>query len=309
MVPIRLTNGHQLAATHADNILYFYSKHYKGTEENIVNLWLDGNIAKGLTFREVLMASPKTLKELVETYIKNGKPAYHGSVERIKTVYKYFRTPTESMPFLTSAGSAYNGFQFADMIGLTVCPYCNRNYVINEPHDKLATCQLDHFYDKSTYPFVALSFYNLIPTCGTCNHIKLDSKVELCNLYDPELQEKRLMTFRVKIKGSNYLDDQNAIMPEYYCSPDFKNNFTELKLDKLYMQHLDLMQEIIKKRHLYSSEYIDQLFAVFGGKLFKTREQLLTLLLSNFIEEDQLHKRPFSKLTKDLWEQFAYLDS
>lgn len=28
---------------------------------------------------------------------------------------------------------------------------------------------LDHYYDKGKYPYLALSFYNLIPSCNICN--------------------------------------------------------------------------------------------------------------------------------------------
>jgi hypothetical protein len=308
MVPIRLTNGHQLAEAHAKHILLFYSRHYGGSDVSKIDKWLKSNLNKDANFEAILAAQPETLKELVREYSKKGNPAFNESVARIKTVYKYFRTPDKNMPFLKADGGPYNGFQLASAINMTVCPYCNRNYIVNVPQIGMATCQLDHFHDKAAYPFLALSFYNLIPTCGTCNHIKKDNKVELCNLYDEDLQEKTLMNFGVSIKGSNYLDDPGELLPEFNCDPIFINNFYELKLDKLYMQHIDLMQEIVKKRHLYNSDYIDQLFAAFEGKLFKTREQLLNFLLANFIEEDQLHKRPFSKLTKDIWEQLSYLD-
>lgn len=33
--------------------------------------------------------------------------------------------------------------------------------------------QFNHFYDKGTYPYLALSFYNLIPSCSTCNSSKV----------------------------------------------------------------------------------------------------------------------------------------
>lgn len=57
--------------------------------------------------------------------------------------------------------------------GVTVCPYCNRNFVnvTNEAN----TSQLDHFFPKSEYPLFALCFYNLIPSCYGCNNRKSGS--------------------------------------------------------------------------------------------------------------------------------------
>ncbi|WP_111308882.1 hypothetical protein [Confluentibacter sediminis] len=57
------------------------------------------------------------------------------------------------------------------------CPYCNDNPInivdISDEKDEntisRAYLELDHFFPKSRIPFFALSFYNLIPSCGACN--------------------------------------------------------------------------------------------------------------------------------------------
>ncbi|NWF65857.1 MAG: hypothetical protein HXX81_00125, partial [Campylobacterales bacterium] len=71
----------------------------------------------------------------------------------------------------------YSRLKKADYVkdlGITVCPYCNRNYIFNFQKNKSleATSQLDHFFDKSTYPYFAVSIYNLVPSCQTCNQRK-----------------------------------------------------------------------------------------------------------------------------------------
>lgn len=61
-------------------------------------------------------------------------------------------------------------------LGVKVCPYCQRNYITSytleeNKEDKVekATADLDHFYPKKDYPFLALSLYNFIPSCSICN--------------------------------------------------------------------------------------------------------------------------------------------
>ncbi|MFX8327742.1 hypothetical protein ABTL71_18955, partial [Acinetobacter baumannii] len=49
------------------------------------------------------------------------------------------------------------------------CPYCNRSYIYYISRRKEIKPQIDHFFPKSKYPFLAMSFYNLIPSCQTCN--------------------------------------------------------------------------------------------------------------------------------------------
>ena len=62
-------------------------------------------------------------------------------------------------------------------IGKSKCVYCNisdTDVVNNNPDpaakpDLAAYLDLDHFLDKARNPFFALSFYNLVPCCTTCN--------------------------------------------------------------------------------------------------------------------------------------------
>lgn len=62
-----------------------------------------------------------------------------------------------------------------------VCTKAVLQSYINEGDKKVNVrivhaAKLDHFYPKSLYPFFALSLYNLIPVCGTCNLVKSDNK-------------------------------------------------------------------------------------------------------------------------------------
>ena len=56
-------------------------------------------------------------------------------------------------------------------LGVSVCPYCNRQYVTNyeSDNDEKTSADLDHYYCKSRYPFLALSVYNFVPSCQICN--------------------------------------------------------------------------------------------------------------------------------------------
>lgn len=56
------------------------------------------------------------------------------------------------------------------------CPYCNdtKISVIAKPDSNdghHAYLDLDHFLSQSRHPFLAISFYNLIPCCGNCNSV------------------------------------------------------------------------------------------------------------------------------------------
>lgn len=53
-----------------------------------------------------------------------------------------------------------------------ICPYCNIDPVIhqvNNANQIVRSFELDHFYDKSRYPLLAYSLFNLVPSDHTCN--------------------------------------------------------------------------------------------------------------------------------------------
>ncbi|WP_419672991.1 hypothetical protein [Aliarcobacter butzleri] len=59
---------------------------------------------------------------------------------------------------------------FTENFNFRTCFYCNKDFITNfEAGKEVSTFQLDHFFDKGTYPYLALSFYNLIPSCSACN--------------------------------------------------------------------------------------------------------------------------------------------
>lgn len=184
-----------------------------------------------------------------------------------------------------------------------MCPSVHN--IISLEKSGIATCELDHFYNKDDYPFFALSFYNLIPACKPCNHIKSNNTGKYYNPHSKRYTDSDLLKFSVQIIGANYLDRLTDLKMNYDYHPDFKDTFVDLKMEEVYDFHKIYVQEIIKKTHLYSEEYLEQLIADYGGKLFSSREELLGMLLPGYVSEDKMGLRPFSKLSKDIWEQLS----
>ncbi len=56
---------------------------------------------------------------------------------------------------------------FENNLEISTCYYCNIDFVntYNTKNGKKNKFTLDHYFDKSTYPYLALSLYNLIPSC------------------------------------------------------------------------------------------------------------------------------------------------
>ncbi|HAF27924.1 MAG TPA: hypothetical protein DCG75_02650 [Bacteroidales bacterium] len=80
--------------------------------------------------------------------------------------YKSFRKSTYCRQLVIDLGLQH-----------ATCPYCNDNKIdiidisTEDDNEKItkAYLDLDHFMPKSQNPFFALSFFNLIPSCHSCN--------------------------------------------------------------------------------------------------------------------------------------------
>lgn len=70
-------------------------------------------------------------------------------------------------------GECLDKLHFIKGLKLKVCPYCGRNQINVASYEKKRDSKppIDHFFPKSKYPFLAVSYRNLIPCCTTCNDI------------------------------------------------------------------------------------------------------------------------------------------
>ena len=135
--------------------------------------------------------------------------------------------------------------EFYAALDVKVCPYCNRCLIepINDGADKKTVVgELDHFYCKSKYPYLAVSLYNLIPSCGICNGKSRKGEKDLCGTMFENpylLQDNDGMTFGFKPTGVsviNYEDSYKRYHIRYTFTPHvmLKYNFDILKLKKIY---------------------------------------------------------------------------
>ena len=65
-----------------------------------------------------------------------------------------------------------------------------------------------------------------------------------------------------------------------------------------YNTHNDIVQELILKKQQYPDEYLEIISTFFEGSL--SREEAYRLAFGNYHDEKDFHKRPLSKLTKDI---------
>lgn len=252
--------------------------------------------------KKTILAKPNELKEIADR-IGERNVLGNDDLAIFVRFYKSFISPTK-----TNDSWDYNYSKAIKRLGIQVCPYCNSNYVyhFDKSTSEKRTFEIDHFYPKSKYPYLAISFYNLIPSCKDCNKAK-DSDLIRINPYDLENDLGRSFKFGYQIKKANL----NRTDPEVVAltfdhkgdSAAFDQHDRVLGLTDRHDHRRDLILEAIHKKQMYSDEYLDMLYENYKGTIFTSKEDVLRYVSGNYVTDDGFLKRPFSKLNKDIWEQ------
>jgi len=213
----------------------------------------------------------------------------------------------------------YDRYTFVTKHNLKTCPYCNMGYILISKRDTKKQNglrpEIDHFFPKSKYPYLAMSFYNLIPSCMICNHTKGSKDTYKDGLLSPYEIDENTFQLTYKPKNMNFLQikkrkynfnnftieikDKNKKKDD----EDRKDSNDYFKLDKLYEQHKDVVLELLVKRTIYSKSYIAELKKNFHF----TDDEIYRFLFCNYKDSDDLHKRPLSKLVKDISNELGLL--
>lgn len=208
-------------------------------------------------------------------------------------------------------------------LNIRSCPYCNRQYITNYEFDEddKTTADLDHFYLKADYPFLALSLYNFIPSCQICNsRFKLKENFkEKAHIYPYEEAFDSNAVFRTKPSVDFNIDYLQGISLDFEIElklneemdielkNKIENSIKTFKLNEVYQSHKDYVSEMIRKSIVYNESRINELLDQYP-ELFENRDDVLQMIVSNYICDDELDKRPLAKLTKDICEEFGLLE-
>jgi hypothetical protein len=273
-----------------------------------------------INFKDIILAKADNLKCLINKIelkiieqsmlikkIKNPRAKekkeilIYGAKDKIKEIFKYEgnNQSKKITPFFTK------NFNFR------TCFYCNKDFITNFDTDKkVSTFQLDHFFDKATYPYLALSFYNLIPSCPTCNSKKVKGS-ENCFPTCIAPNDKNF-DFHQKVKFKLFLEpscDNLHIKSSDDIDIPLKEQFSDMydkyikifHLNERYKAHKDIVFEMIQKAELYPESRLKELQNLTGIPFQQIKKDIFNLIDEN----DDLSKKPFSKLIKDISEELG----
>lgn len=218
-------------------------------------------------------------------------------------------------------------------VGIKTCVYCNAQFATTASLQdikyakkgkytvktiKVACYELDHNQPKSKYPYLCTNFYNLQPSCGSCNRRKNDGDLDFSLYY--EIGDTRnkpvhfvmnpadVIRFRTTNNGKGikpYLCNEGTDIPPVVSDKTtMAGKLNDMfGIQGVYEEHEDIVEEILWKHKIYSKGFMTAMenqiktlgIAGFDMKRF--------VLGGYYDKEEDFLKRPLSIMKNDLWEQ------
>lgn len=311
-----LCNKHYITIKNANRIRHTIQRIlrdgglYKKINGNMSLLALSNNdrhfltkLNKNSILKRIIRIKPENIRAFIESTQIKYPNIYNTSTLLYKCIYNIFvkHGYEESVNL--------NKYEFIKNIGLESCPYCNRSYIYTLDKNTNIKPEIDHFYPKNLYPILAISYYNLIPSCPTCNGFGAKSNQDsfTLNLKNPYLINSNDFKFNFNIKTLNILNplsniDKDSV--EIFFEKEVPNQAAVFGLEELYKEHRNVVIELyIKAKHQYVKKYVDYLHS-YDGLTFSD-DEIYRLITCGYKNKEDYHKRPLSKLIKDISDELG----
>lgn len=277
---------------------YFTEPHPKGLTRKINKV--NGIHSSVTTFlndeknlQDVLIGTPDVLNKIKSKF---------SSAKEIKSIKSLFNYDAFIKKGSDDTFGFYNAYHLAENLDIQTCVYCNRLYtktIITDTRKFIARPTLDHWFKKSDYPLLALSFYNLVPSCNVCNSsVKGSTGFSLNQIFHPfykHTNEHKTMKMKFSFTLEDHLNAQSKIVTRNKFS---ENSIKAMKLDEIYKTHSEEIRELIYLKKAYSDSYLSSLRSLL--KINLSSEEVYRLAFGVYFEDENLIKRPLSKLKKDI---------
>lgn len=203
-----------------------------------------------------------------------------------------------------------------ERVGIEVCPYCGRNYIysverptISNPHTRVKP-QIDHFLPKSKYPYLALNYYNLVPSCPSCN--QLPCKWNNNPIGDQNDKEYLMHPYEFRDSDIKFsyipttsMYNPSSVTIQMACkNADLDKGYKEwLVLDKLYGKHNSVVSRMyVQLESIISISYGKSIREVFRVKE-NFLEKLPQMLFGYDMDDAQAPYITLHKFNKDIFKQ------
>lgn len=209
--------------------------------------------------------------------------------------------------------------KIAAELAIRVCPYCNRSYITHVQDiggNRIVGPSFDHFFSHDKNPILAVSFFNLIPSCTLCNSNRKGVKqFDLENHIHPyfhQFGDDAVFDFNL-IGGAEWkkIDFQPHIRITASLNSKIRQQLTGdgskdsgtlnvFRLQEIYSTHSDVVEEIHEKFDENSPHYSKSIRTFLSG-LQTNEDEFYRFNFSNYFEPTDHLKRPLAKMSRDVY--------
>lgn len=264
-----------------------------------------------LFIRKVLNSSVSEFLEYRNIKRKRNRSIPEQAIfAKYSNIYSALKNLFDYETFSKKSNSNYSAYDLSQKLDIPTCPYCNRMYTktVIKP-SKITRPAFDHWYSKSEFPLLALSFYNLIPSCNVCNSsVKGTDLLNLKTHFHPycDIQKKKKI---LDFKFSYYHKFYSTFRFKIVNNNEFSKTSTEaFKLKEIYETHEDEITDLRRLRDVYSDKYLEMLKKNILKGTSISDEEIYRLAFGTHIDETKFDRRPLSKMKKDILEELGILN-
>lgn len=269
-------------------------------------------LMKGDNLKKLLLSSasnlPMQINKVEEKFpvLKNDRLNSSKSI-LYQCLYKAFYT-------LGYHEDKFPSFELTQALNLKACPYCNaEDVIVQDLQDKdvrIRNCELDHFYSKKYYPYLAISLYNLVPSGNICNggNCKHEKDTLREGLISPfELQDSEGLRFELELndKGASSYDTftKSISIRTHVVNTALTNNARIFLIASRYSKELEQARLIWTLYKKCSAEGYRKMI-VEKSRLLNTTLTFDTWFESELnITPSNYSNHKLSKLSMDIWRQ------
>lgn len=287
----------------------------------------------------IILGDPHDLQFFSELFFRNvmGDPAFDSAMaaslvsQNIRTAeqvfyFKYFNNicdivrkifDYEGWFVANEPSSYYSAYHLATYIGLRSCVYCNRTYTVSQfkidkegQISKLIRPHFDHWFPKENYPLLALSFFNLIPSCSICNSsVKGRKEFSLSKYIHPYVDnvvDSIVFSYSHDVSIDSLKIEVLAINSDIDLEQRINNTLKDFFLEEMYNAHHPELRDLLDVKKAYSENYLKSLKESFpGAKL--SDDEIYRMVFGTEFNSFDFHKRPFSKFKYDILKELRVI--
>jgi hypothetical protein len=242
---------------------------------NIVQAFETNNRIEDLCNGTIAIVELNTLPNVIQVEVKSLLESFYSRLLDIKKV------PGEKLDY-------YN--QLVKENKYSSCPICG--LVDIETSESKYIEDFDHFFPKSHYPFVAVNFDNLVPTCDKCNKKHKGSKKPLDNngkAYYPFETGRQPIEISASIDTIDFDEDEKLIQQATF---NFSGN-TEKNITWNWL--FDIESRYSAEIKTYSYTWIRALKKEIEFHSNTTTEEYIDFKISTY-EPDKFDEKRFLKI-------------